>query len=258
MSANIHPTAIIEDGAKLGAGVEIGAYAYIGAEVRLGDRCRVHHHANITGKTTTGPENEFYPFVSIGGKTQDLKYKGEPTYLEIGSNNVFREFATVNRGTAPGEKTVVGSHNHFLAYIHIAHNCVVGSHVIFSNNATLAGHVTVGDYAILGGLCAVHQFCRIGDYAMVGGCTKIVQDVPTYCIADGNPATVRGVNVIGLQRNGFDEEEIKTLRRAYRILYDETLNTSQALAAIEKELPSSARVQALVDFVKGSSRGIIR
>lgn len=258
MAQSIHPTAIIDPKAELGADVEIGAYAWVGAGVQLGDGCRVNHHASLNGPSRIGKGNHFFPYASIGEKSQDLKYKGEPTYVEIGDNNVFREFTTVNRGTAPEAYTRIGSNNLFLTYSHVAHDCVVGHHTIFSNNATLAGHVQVDDYAIISGLSAIHQFCRIGTHAIIGGCTKIVQDAPPFFIADGNPAEVRGVNSVGLQRKGFADEDIKTLRLAYKILYDKSLNTTQAVDKLAGEFPGHPRVQTLIDFVRSSQRGIIR
>src|SRR5471030_562787 len=256
---NLHPTAIIDPKARLGSGVQIGPYAVIGAEVELGEGCKVGHHATIEGPSKIGPRNEFFAYAAIGFKTQDLKYKGEPTYLEIGEGNVFREFSTVHRGTGAGEKTIIGDGNLFLAYSHIAHNCVVGSRTIFSNNATLAGHVVVGDHAVISGLSAVHQFCSIGAHAIIGGCAKIVQDVPPFLIADGNPAQLRGVNHIGLERRGFAEEDIKALRRAYRILADKTLNFGQAVEKIEaSEDAANMHVKILVNFLKTTERGVIR
>ncbi len=258
-SSNLHPTALIDPRARLGTDIQVGAYAVIGAEVELGDGCRVGHHATLDGPSKIGPGNEFFPYAAIGFKTQDLKYKGEPTFLEIGEGNTFREFSTVHRGTAPGEKTIIGDHNLFLAYTHVAHNCVVGNHTIFSNNATLAGHVTVGDYAVISGLSAVHQFCRIGEHSIIGGCTKIVQDVPPYLIADGNPANLRGVNHVGLERRGFAEADIKALRRAYRLLADKTLNFSQAVEKIEASADAAnVQVKTLVNFLKTTQRGVIR
>ena len=255
----IHPTAIVDPKARLGSGVKIGPYAVVSAEVELGDGCSVGHHATVDGPSKIGPRNEFYPYAAIGFKTQDLKYKGEPTHLEIGEGNVFREFSTVHRGTGIGEKTIIGDGNLFLAYAHIAHNCIVGNQTIFSNNATLAGHVVVGDHAIISGLSAVHQFCRIGAHAIVGGCAKIVQDVPPFLIADGNPANLRGVNHVGLERRGFTEQDIKSLRRAYRILADKTLNFSQAIGKIEaSEDAANANVQTLLQFLKTTERGVIR
>src|SRR5476649_2546689 len=256
---NLHPTAIIDPHARLGAGVEVGPYAVIGAEVELGDGCKVGHHATIEGPAKIGPRNEFFPYAAIGFKTQDLKYAGEPTHLEIGGGNTFREFSTVHRGTAVGEKTIIGDGNLFLAYAHIAHNCVVGNKTIFSNNATLAGHVIVGDHAVISGLSAVHQFCRIGAHAIIGGCAKIVQDVPPFLVADGNPAVLRGVNEVGLKRRGFLEADIKALRRAYRILADKTLNFSQSVEKIEaSEDAANPYVKYLVDFLKSTERGVIR
>jgi UDP-N-acetylglucosamine acyltransferase len=259
IQAQIHSTALVDPGARLGAGVSVGAYAVIGAEVELAEGCQVGHHATIEGPSRSGPRTIFFPYTAIGFKTQDLKYQGEPTYLEIGEENTFREFSTVHRGTGPGEKTVIGDHNLFLAYSHIAHNCVVGTHTIFSNNGTLAGHVTVGDYAVISGLSAVHQFCRIGEHAIIGGCAKIVQDVPPYLIADGNPAHLRGVNHVGLERRGFAEGDIKALRRAYRVLADRSLNFSQAVEKLEAT-PDAANghVAKLIAFFKSTQRGVVR
>jgi UDP-N-acetylglucosamine acyltransferase len=255
----IHPTALVDPAAKLGADVAVGPYAIIGAQVELSEGCRIGHHATIEGPSKIGPRNEFFPYAAIGFKTQDLKYKGEPTHLEIGEDNVFREFCTVHRGTSPGEKTVIGSGNLFLAYSHIAHNCVVGNKTIFSNNATLAGHVTVGDHAVISGLSAVHQFCRIGAHAIIGGCAKIVQDVPPYLIADGNPAHLRGVNHVGLERRGFSESEVKALRRAYKTLADRTLNFAQSVEKIAaSEDAAEPHVAALLEFIRATQRGIVR
>ena len=259
METKIHPTAIVDPSAILGPGVEVGPYAIVGAGVELGERCLVGHHATIEGPSKIGPRNEFFPYAAIGFKTQDVKYKGEPTHLEIGRGNTFREFCTVHRGTGVGEKTVIGDGNLFLAYSHVAHNCVVGNKTIFSNNATIAGHVVVGDHAVISGLSAVHQFCRIGAHAIIGGCAKIVQDVPPFLIADGNPAQLRGVNEVGLKRRGFIEADIKALRRAYRCLADKTLNFSQSVEKIEaSEDASNTYVKYLVGFLKTTERGVIR
>lgn len=258
MHLNIHPTAVIDPSAEIGAGCEIGPYCVIGAGVVLGRNCWLQHHVSLNGPTIVGEGNQFYAFCSIGQRTQDLKYAGEPTHLEIGDGNTFREFVTVNRGTAPGAKTIVGSRNYFLAYCHIAHDCIVGSDVIFSNNGTLAGHVVVEDHVILGGLTAVHQFCRIGRYAMIGGCSKIVQDVPSYMIADGNPAQVRGINKTGLERHGFSPESMRALKEAYRILYRRQNNVAQAIEQMRTEIEETAEIEHLVSFVTHSSRGIIK
>jgi UDP-N-acetylglucosamine acyltransferase len=254
----IHPTAVIDPTAVIGSGTSIGAHSVIGAGVTLGEGCRVHNHVSIAGPTQIGDGNEFFPFCSIGQRSQDLKYNEEPTYLEIGNHNTFREFVTANRGTAPGSYTRIGSHGAFLAYAHIAHDCTVGSHVIFSNNGTLAGHVVVGDHAVIGGLSGVHQFCRIGDHAIIGGCTKIVQDVPPFMIADGNPAEVRGVNMVGLERRGFSTEAIRELREAYKIIYRSNKNTAQALEQLREGFKKSEAVGALISFITASERGIVR
>jgi UDP-N-acetylglucosamine acyltransferase len=255
---NIHPTAIIDLKAEIGANCEIGPYCIIGANVKLGEGCRLHSHVVMDGLTTIGARNEFYPFACIGLKTQDLKYTGGKCYLDIGSDNVFREHVTVHTATGDGLHTRIGSHGNFLAYSHIAHDCVVGDHVIFSNNGTLAGHVTVEDHAIIGGLAAVHQFCRVGQMSIIGGCAKVVQDVPPFMIADGHPAKTRGVNKVGLDRNGVSEEVQKALREAYKIVFMSQLTLTAALDRVSRELPQSQQLTHFVDFCRKSERGIAR
>ena len=254
----VHPTAIIHPRARIGAGCDIGPYCVIGEHVVLGDRCRLHSHVVVDGHTRMGRENEIFPFASIGLKTQDLKWKGGVTRVEIGSHNTFREYVTIHSATGDGEVTRVGSHNHTLAYCHIAHNCLLGDHIIMSNVATLAGHVTVEDYAVIGGLAAIHQFCRIGKMAMIGGCSKVVQDVPPYMMADGNPAATRGVNKVGLERNGVDEEAQRALREAYKILCRSGLTVSNALDKIREEFPPIKEIDHFIDFCRKSERGIAR
>jgi UDP-N-acetylglucosamine acyltransferase len=224
----------------------------------MGSGCWLQSHVVIEGPARIGANNRFYSFGSIGQQTQDLKYAGEPTYLEMGEGNTFREFVTVNRGTAPNSKTVIGDRGNFLAYCHIAHDCVVGDDVIFSNNGTLAGHVEVGNHVVLGGLTAVHQFCRLGQYAMTGGCSKIVQDVPPFLIADGNPAEVRGLNKVGLERQGFTPEQLKNLKECYRIVYRLNMNVAQAIEQIRSSVPDTSEVETFVTFIATSSRGIIK
>jgi UDP-N-acetylglucosamine acyltransferase len=224
--------------------------------VELGEGCRLHSHVVIDGHTRLGRQNEVYPFASIGLKTQDLKWKGGVTRTEIGDHNTFREYVTINSATGDGEVTRVGSHNHILAYCHMAHNVVVGNHVIMSNVATLAGHVVVEDRAVIGGLAAVHQFCRIGRLAIVGGCSKVVQDVPPFMLADGNPARTRTINRVGLERQGISVEHQAILKQAYKILFREGLTIPNALERIQSELPPLAEVQWLVGFIRGSERGI--
>jgi UDP-N-acetylglucosamine acyltransferase len=218
----------------------------------------LQHHVTLQGPSRIGSGNRFYAYTSIGQQTQDLKYAGEPTHLEVGDSNTFREFVTVNRGTAPGAYTRIGSGGNFLAYSHVAHDCTVGNRVIFSNNGTIAGHVEVGDFAVIGGLTAVHQFCRIGAHAITGGCSKIVQDVPPFTIADGNPAAVRGLNKVGLERHGFGAEAIRELKEAYRVLFRGELNLRQAVEQLGAAAQRSAEVRQLVDFIEASRRGVLR
>lgn len=254
----VHPTAIVDPSVKLGTGTIVGPYCVVEAGVSLGKNCWLQHHATLCGPLNAGSGNRFYAYCSIGQQTQDLKYRGEPTYLEIGDDNTFREFVTINRSTSESGKTRVGSRGNFLAYSHIGHDCTVGDAVVFSNNGTLAGHVQVGDHAVIGGLTAVHQFCRIGRFAITGGCSKIVQDVPPFMIADGNPAEIRGLNQVGLERAGFPPEKIKPIKEAFRLVYRGKMNTAQAVAALRENLGGSAEVQAIVQFIEESERGIIR
>jgi len=252
----IHPTAVIHPRAQIGADCEIGPYCVIGENVVLGDKCRLHSHVVIDGLTTLGKGNEIFPFASIGLKTQDLKWNGGVTRTQIGDYNTFREYVTVHSATGDGETTVVGSHNHILAYGHLAHNVTLGDHIIMSNVGTLAGHVTVEDHAIIGGLAAVHQFCRIGRMACIGGCSKVVQDIVPYMLSDGNPAKTRTVNKVGLERNGISEKAQSALKKAYKILFREGLITTNALSRIESELPPLPEVTHLIEFIRNSTRGI--
>jgi UDP-N-acetylglucosamine acyltransferase len=216
----IDPTAVISDGAQLGADVSIGPYCVIGANVVLGDRCRLHSHVVVQGHTEIGEDTEIFPFASIGHAPQDLKYGGEASRLKIGKHNCIREHVTMNPGTAGGGLlTQVGDHCLFMVAAHVAHDCVVGDHVIMANNATIAGHVQVGDYAIIGGLSAVHQFVRVGHHAMIGGMSGIEQDVIPYGQAMGERAHLAGLNLIGLKRRQFSREDIHALRAAYRMLF---------------------------------------
>ncbi len=258
MSGRIHPTALIDPGAQVGADCHIGPYCIIGAHVTLGRGCRLHSHVVIDGHTTLGEANEIYPFACIGLKTQDLKWSGGHNATRIGEHNTFREYVTVHSATADGGVTVIGSRNNFLAYTHMAHDVQLGSHIIMSNVATLAGHVVVEDHAIIGGLAAVHQFCRVGKMAIIGGCSKVVQDVAPFMMADGNPAETRALNKVGLERNGVSEESQNALKQAHRILFRDTMLTSKALEKIEAELPASAELQHLVQFVRASQRGICK
>ena len=256
----IHPTAMVSDDAKLADDVEIGAYALIGAQVTIGAGTMVGPYTRIEGPTAIGERNQFFGHASIGSPPQDLKYQGETTSLTIGDDNVVREFVTLNRGTqGGGGVTTIGSHNFFMAYSHVAHDCHVGSHTVFANCATLAGHVEVGDYATIGAFSAVHQFCRVGEHAFIGGGTMCTQDVLPYAkTVSPRDNQSFGINTIGLERKGVSKESIDALQRAYRILVRSHLKLDEALPKIESELGSVREVRALVDFVRASRRGFIR
>ncbi len=255
---NIHPSAVVHPDAQIGSNCHIGPFCVIGQHVTLGPDCRLHSHVVIDGHTTLGVGNELFPFAAIGLKTQDLKWKGGVTRTVIGDHNVFRENTTVHSATNDGDATVIGSHNHFLAYTHIAHDCRVGSHIVMSNVGTLAGHVIVEDHAIIGGLAAVHQFCRIGRMSIIGGCAKVVQDVPPYLIVDGNPGETKGLNKVGMERNGISAEAQAALKKAYKILFREGLTVSNALAKIETEVPLVPEIQHLLAFTRASERGLAK
>jgi len=256
----IHPTAIISDKATIGENVEIGPYCVIGDDVTIGDGCVFKSHVVVGGHTTIGKHNTFFPFAAIGQKTQDLKYKEEPTYLIIGDHNVFRENTTIHRSTKPETPTTIGNHNLFLCYTHVAHDCIVHNHVIFSNNGTIAGHVEVEDHVIISGLAGVHQFCRVGAHSLIGGLSKVTSDVPPFTIVDGNPATVRSINIVGLERRGFTPEEIKAVKVAYRKLFlKKDANWAEAITSLEEhDAASNSRVQQMLDFVKSTERGVTR
>src|SRR3954453_16846847 len=254
----VHPTAIIDPGAEIGAGTNVGPYCVIGPDVVLGSNYWLQHLVTLCGPTKAGARNKFYAYSSIGQQTQDLKYCGEPTYLEIGDENTFREFVTVNRSTTSEGNTRIGHCGNFLAYSHIGTVCFVGDEVVFSNNGTLGGHVQVGDHAIMGGLTAVHQFCRLGRFAITGGCSKIVQDVPPFMIADGNPAEIRGVNLIGLERKNYPPESVKLIKEAFRLIYRSKYNRRQAIKAMQKELPQTEEIIELIQFIEKSERRITR
>ena len=260
MSVTIHPTAVIDDNATLADDVTVGAYAVIRGNVTIGAGTIVGPHTYIEGPTRIGERNQFIGFGSIGSPPQDLKYKGEKTELVIGDGNIIREFVTLNRGTTGGGNiTSIGSHNLFMAYSHVAHDCHVGNNNIFANNGTLAGHVDVGDFATIGAMSAVHQFCRVGDHAFIGGGTMATQDVMPFVKTVGSrPAKTYGVNTIGLQRKGLSKETIDALDHAYRLLVRSKLRQEVALERIENELGFSAEVRYFVEFVRSSQRGIIR
>lgn len=256
--SEIHPTAVIQEGARIGEGCRIGPYCVIGPNVILGTGCELHSHVVIDGHTEIGSENTFYPFASIGLRTQDLKWDGGTTWTRVGSNNTFREYVTVHSATADGDATVIGSHNNLLAYTHVAHDCQLGDHIIMSNVGTLAGHVIVEDRAIVGGLAAVHQFCRIGTMSIIGGCSKVVQDVPPYMMVDGNPAATRTLNKEGLKRNGVDEDTQKSMRQAYRILFRSEQTFTNAVKQVRADVATSPELEHLLAFIESSERGIAK
>jgi UDP-N-acetylglucosamine acyltransferase len=257
MATRIHPTAVVETGAELGEGVELGAFAFVGAGTRLGDGTRLHHHASVEGDTVLGKNCEVFPHANLGAKTQDLKFQGGRPGVRIGDRNVFREFTTIHAATNDGEHTRVGDDNHFLAYVHIAHDCVLGSHLVLSNGATLAGHVTVEDHVVIGGYGGVHQFCRVGAHAMVAAYAKVVQDVTPWCIADGHPAGIRAINKVGLERRGFTAEQVDRVREIYRLLFRDGLNRADALAKLAAHPDAaSEEFRRVLAFAAASERGL--
>jgi UDP-N-acetylglucosamine acyltransferase len=257
MPSQLHPTAIIEPGAQLGEGVEIGAYAFVGAGVVLGAGTKLHHHASVEGNTVVGAQCEVFPYACIGGKTQDLKFKGGNPGLRIGDRNVFREYVTVHAATFDGDFTRVGSDNVFLASSHIAHDCVLGNRIIMSNGVVLAGHVVVDDHVVIGGYGGVHQFCRVGAHAMLSAMAKLVQDLPPYFIADGTPAEVRAINRVGLERSGFTPQQLERVKQIHRILYRDGLNRSQALEKLASHADAASdEFQRVLIFAQKSERGL--
>ncbi|MFQ3244088.1 MAG: UDP-N-acetylglucosamine acyltransferase [Arenicella sp.] len=259
MSVNIHPTAIIETGAELGTDVSIGAYSVIGSNVKIGDGSRIASQVVIEGHTELGANNQVFSFTAIGGEPQSISYKGEPTQVSIGDNNVFRENITVNRGTVGDEGiTSIGSNNLFMAYVHIAHDCRLGSGLLFSNNASLAGHVRVGDYVVLAGYTLVHQFVRIGEHSFCGVNTYCTLDVPPYMLVAGNKAITHGINIRGLRHRGIDKDTILELKRAYRTIYRSGHTMAHALDELATHDWDSPQVKGLISFIKDSKRGVIR
>ena len=257
--ARVHPTAVIDPRARIASGVEIGPYSIIGPDVEIGPGCRIGPHAVVTGHTRIGANNRIYQFVSLGEAPQDKKYGGEPTRLEIGDNNLIREFCTFNRGTVQDAGvTRVGNDNWIMAYVHLAHDCQIGNHTVFANNAQLAGHVHIGDYAILGGFTGVHQHCRIGAHSITAAGTVVLQDIPPYVMASGNFARPRGINVEGVTRRGFPPDAVTRLKRAYKTLYRSRLTLEQARKQLEQQVAACPELRPLLDFLAVPGRGIIR
>ena len=255
----IDPRAVVSPRAELAGDVTVGPYAVIGPEVIVGPRTSIGPHAVINGPTRIGADNRIFQFASIGDAPQDKKHRGEPTRLEIGDRNVFREFCTVNRGTTHDRGvTSIGNDGLFMACSHVAHDCVIGDHVVFANCASLAGHVEIGSFVQLGGLCGVHQFCKIGAHAFVGGGAMVSRDVPPYVLITGNPAKHHGVNAEGLRRRGFTQEQIRHIRHAYRILYRTELKLEQALEQITALAREQPELNLLVEFIGRSNRSLTR
>ncbi len=258
MTRMIHHTAVVDPACELGPNCEVGPYCVIGPNVQLGEGCKLHAHVVIDGHTTLGSHNEIFPFASIGLKTQDLKWEGGISYTEIGDNNTFRECVTVNRATGEGETTYIGSHNHILAYSHVAHNVVLHNSIVMSNVATLAGHVVVEDNVVIGGLAAIHQFCRLGKVSIIGGLSKVSQDVPPFMLVDGNPATTRTVNKVGLQRQGVESQSQAALKQAHRIVFRDGLSLPTALQKLEERFSEIPEVRHLIQFLQSTKRGVCR
>jgi UDP-N-acetylglucosamine acyltransferase len=253
----IHPTAIVEKGAQLDEGVEVGAYAYVGPKVRLGKGTVIRHHATVEGYTEMGRNNTVFPYAFVGAMTQDLKFKGGQPGLKVGEGNCFREYCSIHVATEDGRFTVIGSHNNFLAYTHVAHDCILGDNIITSNYCGIAGHVRIGNYVVMGGYAGVHQFCRIGDYAMLGGMAKVVQDVAPFVIVEGNPAKTRTLNKVGLERHNFDASSINQIKTAYKILFKSDLTREKAIEVLREENEDDTPLLAqILAFVEQSDRGI--
>jgi UDP-N-acetylglucosamine acyltransferase len=255
----IDPRAVVSPQARLAADVTVGPFSVIGPDVEIGAGTIVAPHVVINGPTRIGAANRIFQFASIGDAPQDKKYQGEPTRLEIGDRNVFRESCTVNRGTTHDKGvTRIGNDNLFMAYSHVAHDCLIGNEVVFANCAALAGHVEIGDFVTLGGLTAVHQFVKIGAYAFSGGGTIVTRDVPPYVMVAGNPAEPHGVNAIGLKRRGFSEEQVRNVREAYRILYRSELKLAEAVDKLRALDETQPEVRALAEFIETSTRSLVR
>jgi UDP-N-acetylglucosamine acyltransferase len=255
----IDPRAVISPTARLAADVEVGAFAVIGDDVEIGPGCWIGPHAVIQGPTRIGARNRIFQFASIGDAPQDKKYKGEPTRLEIGDDNVFRESVTVNRGTTHDEGvTRIGSDNLFMAYAHVAHDCRVGSHCVLANVATLGGHVELGDWVIMGGLSAIHQFTKVGAHAFIANNAAVTRDVPPYVMAVGQPAEPHSINATGLSRRGFTPEQVRNIKNAYRTLYRSDLKLADAVPKLEEAARTQPELRIFVEFIGRSTRSLVR
>jgi len=259
MKMDIHPSAIISPHAELSSGVKVGPYSIIGDHVKIGKDTIIGAHVVIEGHTVIGDRNNIYPFVSIGSPPQDIGYKGEDTRVLIGNDNIFREYCTINRATTKQDwVTIVGNNNYLMISTHVGHDCILGNHIIMANAATLGGHTIVGDHASLGGLTASHQFVRIGAYAFIGGLSGLPQDIAPFMLAAGSRAQLYGPNQIGLRRNGFSDEAIRGLKKAYKIIWRDTTVFSDGIARVKEEMESFPELEMLLEFINDSKRGIAR
>lgn len=258
VTAEIHPTAVVDPAAQLGHNVKVGPHAVIGPNVVVGPDCVIGSSVLLDGHTTIGRNNRFFHGAAIGCEPQDKKFAGEETFIEIGDNNDIREYCTIHPATGEGECTRIGNDNLLMAYVHVAHNCHVHDDIVLANAVNLAGHVEVESNAIIGGMTPVHQFVRIGSFAFVGGASRLPQDVPPFTKVAGNPIEVAGINSIGLKRNGVKDEEILNLKHAYRVLYRSGLNVTQALERIATECRLTPLIEELMAFIRRSDRGIVR
>lgn len=257
MPANVHPSAVVEPGAQLGENIEIGAFCFVGQEVVLGRDCVLRHHATVEGNVVMGEDNEVFPYALIGGKTHDLKYEGGSPGLRIGDRNVFREYVTAHPATKHGDATTIGSENLFLAYSHVAHDCRIGDHLIMSSHSAFGGHVQAGDHVNVGWGVGIHQFCHLGSHCMVAACSKVVQDVPPFVLADGSPAEGRSINKIGMERAGFSSEAIVAAKLVFKLLYKQGLNRTQAMEELASRPEADQTVvREMAAFLEQSGRGL--
>ena len=258
MAVDIHSSAIVDPRAVLGENVLIEAFTIVGPKAKIGDDSILRHHSTVDGDVEMGSNNEVFPYAMIGGLSHDLKYEGGIPKLKIGSNNVFREYVTAHVATNENDSTIIGSDNFFLAYSHVAHDCIVGNHLVMSSHSALGGHVEVQDYVNVGWNAGVHQFCKIGRHAMISACSKLVQDVPPFMLADGSPAEVRSINKVGMERYGFSPDTIEEVRMIFKTLYKSNLNRSQAIEKLKgaNELKENSLILEFTDFISTSDRGI--
>jgi UDP-N-acetylglucosamine acyltransferase len=259
MGVDIHPSAMVSPQAEIAEGVKVGPFSIIGENVRIGRDTVIGPHVVIDGNTAVGERNNLSPFVSLGLPPQDINYGGEDTKLIIGDHNIIREFVTINRASTKQDwVTRIGNNNYLMAYAHVAHDCTLGNFIIMSNAATLGGHIEIGDHSIIGGLVAIHQFVRVGRYAFIGGKSAIVKDIPPFMMAAGDRARLFGLNQVGLKRQGFSQEKIQHLKRAYQIIWRDHHLLKDAVELVRKEIPQFSELDVLLDFLNTSKRGIVR